>query len=215
MGRKVRRVVVGVAVALLCWIGLAAPAGAQAGGRIPSYDVDLVGNDDGTLNITETIDYDFDGAQRHGIFREIPVRFHYDDRYDRIYPLKVESVTATPPGTPTNVKVETEGQNKTIRIGDPDRTVTGAHTYRIAYTVRGALNGFKDHDELFWNAIGEFWSVPIERATARVTVPAAVGQVACFAGPAGSRLACSQATADGRQARFTQSGLGSNEALTV
>ena len=29
------------------------------------------------------------------------------------------------------------------------------------------MNGFHDHDELYWNAIGEEWDVPIERATTR------------------------------------------------
>ena len=37
--------------------------------------------------------------------------------------------------------------------------------------MRGALNGFADHDELVWNVIGTQWSVPIERASARVQAP--------------------------------------------
>ena len=210
-----RRLAVLSAVALLLLVGGAVPAAAQAGESIRDYDVQLAIGDDGVLTATETITYDFDGADRHGIFREVPVRFRYDDRYDRVYPLHVRSVTATPSGTPAGVKVETEGRIKRLRIGDPDKTVTGVHTYKIVYTVEGALNGFTDHDELFWNAIGTNWSVPIAQANVRVTAPAPIGQVACFAGPEGSRLPCASSTKDGAQATFSHTSLNPFDGLTV
>ena len=68
------------------------------------------------------------------------------------------------------------------RVGDANRTVTGAHTYRLTYRVRGALNAFPDHDELYWNVIGSQWSVPIVGATVRVHLPTeATPAIACFA----------------------------------
>ena len=57
-------------------------------------------------------------------------------------------------GTPDQYEVEDAGNDKRIKIGDPDRTITGRHTYTIDYRVEGTLNGFADHDELYWNAIG-------------------------------------------------------------
>ncbi len=208
-----------IALVLVALAG-AGPAGAQiartqiGSERISAYDVDIKVESTGSLLVTETIDYDFGFLQRHGIFREIPVRFDYDSRYERIYPLKVISVEGSP-GTPAKYKQESIGRETRLKIGDPDKTITGAHRYRIVYRVDAALNGFPEHDELYWNAIGTEWTVPIERATVRVTAPAAIAQVACFGGGQGSRLPCSEANRAGPAAGFSQGGLRAGEGLTV
>src|SRR5207237_1382757 len=85
--------------------------------RIRAYDARFVVGHDGGLTVTERIDYDFGPNARHGIFRDIPVRFHYDKRYDRRYPLRVASVRAT--GASAQYKVTTSGGTEHIRIGDP------------------------------------------------------------------------------------------------
>jgi uncharacterized protein (TIGR04222 family) len=185
----------------------------QGGEAIRAYDVDIRIRADGSLRITETIDYDFGANQRHGIFRRVPTRFTFDETFDRVYPLEVESVTAT--DAPDDLDVTEESGKTTIRIGDPDVTVTGRHTYTIAYSVRGALNGFAEHDELYWNAIGDEWEVPIESARVVVTAPAAITRVECFQGYTGSTERC-DATPDGPAARFAPSrGLGPFEGMTV
>ena len=209
--------VLAVVVAVLALeVAVAPPAAGQVGDeRIPQYDVTLTVGPDGTLTVEEDITYDFAGAEdRHGILREIPVRLRYDGGHDRVYPLEVVSVEGSP-GTPDDYRVETAGGLKVIRIGDPDETVTGVHRYRITYRVEGALNGFDDHDELYWNAVGAHWGVPVDRGTARVVVPGAIQRVACFTGPTGSSLPCEQAAVDGATASFVQTGMGAYEALTV
>jgi hypothetical protein len=86
----------------------------------------------------------------------------------------------------------------------------------VRYTIDGALNAFADHVELFWNAVGADWDVPIGDATAEVTAPAIIRQVACFAGPRGSTTSCGVATADGTRAAFAaRGGLPPRNALTV
>jgi Predicted membrane protein (DUF2207) N-terminal domain len=47
------------------------------------------------------------------------------------------------------------------------------------------LNAFADHDELYWNVIGNQWDDPIGRATVRVTAPVAVTRAVCFSGGGG------------------------------
>jgi predicted membrane protein DUF2207 len=188
-------------------MALAGAAGAQAQTeteRIIDYSVDMTIGRDGSLTVAERIDYDFGPTEHHGIFRDIPVRFRYDDRYDRVYPLDVLAVTATPPGTPDDYDIETEGSLLRIRIGDPDTTITGRHTYTISYRVKGTLNGFRDHDELYWNAVGQYWQVPIRHASIRVTGPARFQRVACFSGATGSTDPCSTADFSGRTASFEQ-----------
>ncbi|MBI2237270.1 MAG: DUF2207 domain-containing protein [Actinobacteria bacterium] len=203
-----------LALGLVALVVLARSAVAQAGERIARYDVDIRIEASGSILVTETIEYNFDGAYRHGIFRDIPVRLRYDDRYDRVYPLHVLSVEASA-GTPAGYELEDVDGSTRIRVGDPDRTITGRHVYTITYRVDGSLNGFRDHDELYWNAVGADWEVPVERATARVTAPAGITGVACFGGPVGSTLSCSRATAEGGEAVFSQKGLYPYEAFTV
>jgi len=221
MGRSIRLLLAGVAVA--CAIAtaalatiFAAPGRASAqisAERITSYNAGIVIQRNGSILVTEQITYDFGTDQRHGIFRVIPVRFRYNGSYDRIYPVDVRSVWSDTPNP--RYEVDSAGSSVSVKIGNPDQTVTGVHWYQITYLVRGSLNGFADHDELYWNAVGTQWDVPIGRATVRVSAPVAVTRAACFAGPVGSAAACQHAAITNGTARFTQSGLGPHEGLTV
>jgi hypothetical protein len=194
---------------------LAGPALAQSGGEhINSYDVAITIERNGSILVVERIDYDFDGISRHGIFRDIPNRLLYDKRYDRVFPIHVISVEGSA-GTPDQYKLSTSGGELHIRIGDPDRTITGLHTYTITYEVRGALNAFAEHDELYWNAIGSSWQVPIDRASAKVTAPASLIGTACFQGETGSTLQCAESRSDGPTATFGQSNLQPYQGMTV
>jgi uncharacterized membrane protein YgcG len=196
--------VVGV-VGMLVVMG-AGPALAVPGESIRTYDVKLTVLPDGGLRVSETVEYDFGSAERHGIFREVPTRVPYDQGNDRVYRLHDVEVTS-PTGAPSDVDRSESGGVTTLRIGDPDRTVSGRQVYDIDYTVDGALNAFDDHDELYWNAIGDRWDVPISEATVVVELPATPTQATCFAGPSGSSLPCTGGVElDDRTVTFTQPG---------
>ena len=201
--------------------GVLVPAGpARAQGFVfestPRFDVDIVIQPSGDLRVTETIVQEFGSTPRHGIFRYIPNRLRYDEEYDRVYPIDLVSVTALPPGTPDDVETKDENGNFVIRIGDPDTEITGRHTYEIVYTVQGAMNGFADHDELFWNAIGNQWEQDIGQMNVRVTGPAKITRVACFQGVFGSTLRCdSDKIIKGGDAVFQQSNLPAFQAMSV
>ncbi|MEX2031365.1 MAG: DUF2207 domain-containing protein, partial [Dehalococcoidia bacterium] len=153
----------------------AGPAGAGSREGRRNYQGEIEIEPSGDLLITETIDYDFGdfAFDRHGIFRDIPIRFDYEPRKntDRVYELEVVSVEGSE-GTPDEYTTS-EFKNGSrgffqIKIGDADTTIEGEHTYEIVYRVKGALNGFEDHDELYWNAIGDQWRVIVDRAVATV-----------------------------------------------
>lgn len=190
--------------------------------RIRSYDVSIAIQHDGSIVVVERIDYDFGPREHHGIFRDIPDRLTFDDRYDRVYPIEDISVRGSL-GTPDQFKTEKMGSLLRIQIGDPNKMISGRHLYTITYRVRGALNGFPGHDELYWNAIGSYWEVPIEANSVRVTTPGPIGRVACFAGDTGSALPCSRSHVDGRIATFRQDlvspfgpwALGPGQGLTI
>jgi hypothetical protein len=202
------------ALALLLVVALPGRASAQGEEVIRSYRVTITILPDGTLRVLERIDYDFGDTPHHGIFRLVPDRFHYDKDFDRAEPLSSIEVTAV--GASAKTKVSHSGNSTEIKIGDANKTVTGEHLYTISYLVKGALNAFNDHDELYWNAIGTEWSVPIRQASAEVDAPAAIQRVTCFAGEEGTSLTCGRSAVSGTTATFSQpGGLDSYEGLTV
>ncbi len=181
---------------------------------IDSFASNMAIGADGSLIVTERIDVTF-GAPHHGIFRDIPVVYGYDQKNNRMLALDVRSVTdgaehAWPYTTSRN------GANEEIKIGDANRTLTGRQTYLITYAVRGAFNAFADHDELYWNVTGDQWAVPITRAMATVSVPAgSLQRQTCYQGTRGSTDPCStDAAAD--TALFTATrALNPGEGLTI
>jgi hypothetical protein len=51
----------------------------------------------------------------------------------------------------------------------PDATITGSHVYKISYTVENGIgSNYQDHDEIYWNATGNEWQVPIENAGTKI-----------------------------------------------
>ena len=210
-GMRLGLLALGIGVSLV-----AGPVRAQDDGwTIDRFQSDITVQPDGVLDVVETIEVDFNGLQKHGIYREIPVRYAYDDEQERVLDLTLEDVTDGS-GRDWRTKTEQVGANVQLRIGDPDRTVSGRQTYRIHYRVAGALNSFADHDELYWNATGAEWAVPIRQATARVTGPAgSITRATCFEGPEGSTDPCS-ATSGPDQATFgTTASLDPSEQLTA
>ena len=206
-----------IAVLILATGALLATSGiarAQFTEQIDGYDVSIELRTDGSLRITEIIDYDFGVTEHHGIFRDVPTRVHYDDTYDRVYPLTVESVSASG-GASADYTVEQDGSLTRIKIGDPDETISGEHTYTIVYTVEGATNGFGDHDELYWNAIGDTWPVSIDDVTVNVEAPGAITDSLCFQGPERSTLPCDGQKVRGSAATFRQQHLDPYSGVTI
>jgi len=209
-------VLVGACTGLVTLVGAlgAWPAMADGPESIPHNDVHIEVRTSGELRIIETIEYDFGSNDRHGIVRVIPVRRPVDDSHDRVYRISDLSVTATG-GASARFDILRQGVEERIRIGDPDRTQTGRHTYTIRYTVRGALDAVGDGVELRWNAIGTEWVVPTARTSVTVSGPADVIRASCVTGPTGSQERCTSVTSDGHTVSFTQDDLSPGRGVTI
>jgi hypothetical protein len=181
--------------------------------QVRSFDARYEIRADTTIQVTETIVYDFGSADRHGIFRDLALYQPIDDDRERRYPISEVDVEGDD-GTPDEFEVSRFGDFQRIKIGDADVEITGVHTYTIEYVMAGALNPQPDGPELYFNVTGT-WDAPMDVVTIEVVAPEGIDRVACFAGPTGSTSACSEATIDGDAARFRQDGLGSDEQLTV
>ncbi len=119
-------------------------------------------------------------------------------------------------------KVDTtkSGEQYVLKIGDPDKTITGDHVYVISYKVRGALGYFKDYDELYWNATGTEWNVPIQQALSTITLPKKFNEtdvkITCFTGSHGSTRSNCTGYTDGLVSKIsTTLFLNSYEGITV
>ena len=201
---------VGAALALLSVVPAPAAA-ADSGWSISLFSADLAVRSDGTLDVQETITAQFD-VPKHGIVRSIPLRYQYDSRYDRVIRVSGVSVESGGGRVPYSVK---QGDVYEMKIGDPNRALQGGVTYMIRYTVAGVLNGFPDHDELYWNVTGNDWAVPMRTVRAAVSLPGRVDAITCFQGPLRSTTPCRSSSA-GDQATFAAGReLGPEEGLTV
>ena len=198
-----------LALALVC-----APAAAE---RILSFDVDVFLGEEDRFQVVERIRWDFGALERHGIYREIPVAYGRGRSADYHIRLEVEAVEMD--GEPVPWRVRTRDGVLRVRIGDPDRKITGAHEYELRYRVGRGLLFLEDHDELYWNATGDMWKVPMDRATASVYLPTDTGSgvdAACFTGRRGSVR--SDCTFDRGLSSVTfraDAGLGPGEGLTL
>lgn len=205
-------VIVVVAVALAS--GGARRASADQGWTLQKFHADITIQHDGSLLVTETIDAAFD-IPKHGIFRDIPVRYAFDGSHDRAYDLRIRSVTNAA-GTPWPYQRSQIGPDAELKIGDASRLVTGTQTYLITYEVRDALNGFPDHDELYWNVNGGNWSVPSMEVSATVRLDGGgIERAQCYEGPRGSQEPCNFLSADDRAGFVTKRAFAPGEQLTV
>lgn len=192
---------------------------AQSYEHIRSFDVTLTVYEDATLRVTEDIAYDFGEVERHGIYRVIPYAY---SRNSSSYKLRinVESVTDDK-GDAYQYETSRSGGTLELKIGDPNKTISGVQKYVIEYTVARAINYFDTHDELFWNVTGTEWNIPITHASARIRLPKDPGtdvQEACYTGAAGSTAsACTIDSSDFMRtvSVSTQQELGVYEGLSV
>lgn len=162
---------------------------AKAEERIKSFIANVQVNTDGSIDVTETISYDFGYVGRHGIYRDVPTIVYRENNTKYVLKYKVTDVTDEV-GESYQYSMLYPSDHLRLKIGDPNNTITGVHTYEIKYKVAGALTYFKDHTELYWNGTGNQWEVPIDAALINVQLPKTVPgnslKLACYTGALGS-----------------------------
>lgn len=152
---------------LLVFFGKNVLAQTDRGGFvIDNFEIDISVKEDSTLRVSEKIEVNF-SERRHGIFRDIPVKFKDDQGFEYNMKLKVLSVE-NENGEPYKFQVSNQGNNKRIKIGDPNFEVIGKQIYLIHYEIERGVRYFEEHDELYWNPIGTAWPTSINKASVRV-----------------------------------------------
>ncbi|MGH7564745.1 MAG: DUF2207 domain-containing protein [Gemmatimonadota bacterium] len=228
-GRSRRPAVLSLFLALL----VLAPATSRAqdtGWTISSFHSDYTVQPDRSIDVVERIAVDFGRLQRHGIYRDIPVRYRKVVREGLPLEGRVEvdlDLEQVTDGQGNELQTQVDrGDRVRIRIGDPNRYVTGRQTYVIHYRMGSGLGFFEDHDELYWQVTGTEWPVPILQASANVTLPPAEAWAKrdvegwsawCYAGwfesTSGER--CTVTLVDAGRYRFESGRLEAGEGLTL
>jgi hypothetical protein len=193
---------------------------------IDEYNTTITVRPDGSLHIREAIRYDFGNLQRHGIYRDIPLTVKLG-RYAPEVSIGLSAFRVTLDGASVPWKQErlrsrSAGSMVRYRIGDPEHTLTGTHTYTLEYDIaRGVFpSDLPGKEAIRWNAVGAGSSVMTRRADAEILLPPELAHtpltIRSYTGSYGSRgNRADQYRPDARRIRFHADYLGPYEALTV
>jgi hypothetical protein len=179
-------------------------------------EIDVLPN--GGVLVTESLTIEVLGREiKRGILRDIPVR--YRDRYGNRVQADLEVISVERDGRSEPYALEWSGDLRRVRIGRGDHFLEhGIHRYVLTYRMSRMVGFFEDYDEIYWNATGDAWSFPIERAEARVRLPrgAAVIQQDAYTGPPGAQGKDFTFNAEGDRLVYrTTRRLNPGEGLTV
>ncbi len=134
-----------------------------AGYTIDSFDTHIEVGETGIYEITEQAVLTFD-TPMHGFYRNIPTGYLLQDGSELFARLsKVRSNE--------QLQVSSSRYETVIRLGSPDRTVTGPKEYSIQYRFDLGEDRYPDRDEFYFNLIGSEWEQPIRSSSFSITFP--------------------------------------------
>lgn len=163
-----------VLLPVLLFALLFSPVLAHATERVLSFHSDITVQDNGVLQVVETIRVNAEGRViRRGITRDFPTTYKTDDGRTARVTFKVLDVQRDDQPESYHTKAIANGQR--VYVGSSGVFLQpGEYSYRLTYETDGQLGFFDDHDELYWNVTGNGWAFPIERASAEVRLPTGI-----------------------------------------
>jgi len=153
-----------------------------AGERIVTFAAEVTVREDATLEVREEFLVRSEGSYfKWGLIRELPIdsearwdkRFAGEWRTDTGIRVKIRELSED--GARVRYEQGSDRGYAQLRIGPAGAPLApGDHRFVIRYEVESALRLLADHDELYWNALGHYWQLPVDEATLRVRLPAGV-----------------------------------------
>ena len=154
--------------------------------KITNFDVDFKVNKNGSVDVIERISYVTDEYGKRGIYRNIP--YKYDNasviKFENkigIYNFKATYLN----GTPTGLYSQNEDNVMYNRLGKEDVFLkpNEEYTYVISYTMYNLIRTSGNIKQIYINAIGNYWEIPIEKY--RVKISGINGDVEVYTGNIG------------------------------
>ena len=134
--------------------------------KIRNYEVTVQINKNGTLTVNEVIDYQFGEEFKHGIYRDIPLRskiggFDVHKSFVKMNWIKRdgEDEEYTKNHFYEGIRYKIGSKTKLVNL---DRTES---RYELNYDIYNAVFEKDGIYQVYYNAIGQFWNVPVERAS--------------------------------------------------
>jgi uncharacterized membrane protein len=198
-------------------LALAATASAQPRNwRVADFKDTISIAADGTALVSEKITLVFVG-EWHGIHRTIPVEYPGPQGTNYTLFLNVLSVEDEN-GNKLKYDSSKSGAYRDLKIYIPGAVDT-TRIVNIDYSVRNGVRFFDSYDEFYWNVTGNDWPVPIDHASAFVTLTenAAGGlRAQAFTGAYGSKQSDATAEVKGADVLFeTTSPLSMRGGVTI
>ena len=134
--------------------------------KIRNYEVTVQINKNGTLTVNEVIDYQFGEEFKHGIYRDIPLRskrFGFD-----VHKSFIKMNWIKRDGKDEEYTKNHFYEGIRYRIGSETELVNLYKTesiYELNYDIYNAVFEKDGIYQVYYNAIGQFWNVPIEQAS--------------------------------------------------
>jgi hypothetical protein len=148
---------------------LALPVGAAKSYRAETFDMDVTVLDDGTLEVTETIRFVFEGGPFTYVFRELPTQFS-----DAVVVTEALMDGAVLPEGAEAGEVEIEADGPINVTWHFAPTSDSSHTFTLRYRVEGTLYREAGGDVLEWQCLPNEHDYPIESASCRIDYPTGV-----------------------------------------
>ena len=140
--------------------------------KIKKYEVTVQINRNGTLTVNEVIDYQFGEEFKHGIYRDIPLRskrFGFD-----VHKSFIKMNWIKRDGKDEEYTKNHFYEGIRYRIGSETELVNLYKTesiYELNYDIYNAVFEKDGIYQVYYNAIGQFWNVPIEQASVIIRFP--------------------------------------------
>jgi uncharacterized membrane protein YgcG len=217
-GSDIKKYLIALLLPLTAAISLSLPASAFADVNnftVTDFSADYyLTNADrqGQMRVVEKISVDFTD-NNHGILRALPESYK-----GRPLRLRINHVSSTS-GAPAQFTKYTSNGNEVLKIGDPNRTVTGEQEYTIDYTEQNVIGFYQNHDELYWDINGDQWDQPFTAVHASVHLPQGLKLWSqapqCYTGTYGSTAHDCSISVAGNVIEASASDLGTQTTLTV
>jgi hypothetical protein len=205
-------------------------AGAQ-NDRIVSFLSDVTLHKSATLEVREEFTAHSEGDSfRYGMVRDLPIDSearwdrHLVGEYQKDTGIRVKILEVIEDGAPVSYEQGSDAAYEQLRIAPWEPLAPGDHRFVVRYEADGVVQFLADHDQLYWNALGHSWRLPVKEAVIRVhlppELPAEIITAEAYAGQRGAtpgRFGGTQiehtAIADGFE--FRRANLGAAQSLSV
>lgn len=177
LSRRCATVLLAVFALFVCVLSLPEAALAREY-EISGVHIDAMVKEDGTLLVTETRTFDFDGSF-NGVYWDIPTGYNRSNGQD--VEVSVLSAGEGEPGSLHPFEQSSSGSNGTYEVssrGSSGLRVTlysaqedASVPFTISYEATGIVTRWEDTGELYWKFVSDGWDVPSENVTCTLHLP--------------------------------------------